>query len=222
MSSETHLSILNEVAAYYAAKLETFGSTPQGVDWNSSSSHEVRHQQFLRLLDGNADSSIIDLGCGFGDFLRFLRSSGHRGRFVGYDVAPTMIDQARKLYGESTDHLWRVGTEPTEVADFAIASGIFNVKGNVPDNTWQRYLYRTMDLLAAAGSSGFAFNVLSKSSDPDRRRSNLFYADPVEILAYCLSRYGRSVAILQDYGLYEFTILIRHSSTSEPVRLSRS
>jgi SAM-dependent methyltransferase len=204
-------SILTDVAAYYAAKLETHGSTPQGVDWNGFASHETRHGQFLRLLEVNPDASVIDLGCGYGDFLRFLRATGHRGCFVGYDIAPAMIEKARELHGESDGHRWRIGAEPTEGADFAIASGIFNVKGDVLNDCWTRYVHRTVDLLARAGRRGFAFNMLSMSSDPDRRRQNLYYAEPTEMLAHCLSHYGRSVALLQDYGLYEFTMVVRHA-----------
>ena len=204
-------SILAEVAAYYASKLEAHGSTPQGVDWNGPESHDRRHRQFLRLLDGNLDASIIDIGCGFGDFLRFLRAAGHRGHFTGYDIAPSMIQKARELHGEDADRQWRVGAEPTEVADFAIASGIFNVKGDVPNESWRRYVVRTIDMMARAGRRGFAFNVLSLSSDPDRRRPNLYYADPAEMLAHCLAQYGRSVSLLQDYGLYEFTMVVRHA-----------
>lgn len=203
--------ILQEAAAYYASKLDAHGATPQGVDWNGTDSHEQRHRQFLRLLDGNSDASIIDLGCGFGDFLRFLRTVGHRGRFIGYDIAPSMIDKARELHGEDVDRQWHLGAEPAETADFAIASGIFNVKGDVTNEIWARYVHRTIDILARAGRRGFAFNVLSMSSDPDRRRTKLYYADPVDMLAQCLARYGRSVALLQDYGLYEFTVMVRHA-----------
>jgi SAM-dependent methyltransferase len=202
-------AILSEVAAYYASKLQSHGSTPQGVDWNGRDSHELRHLQFLRLLEGSPNDSIIDLGCGFGDFLRFLRAAGHQGRFIGYDITPGMIEKARALHGEGEDRQWRIGAEPTEVADFAIASGIFNVKGDVPNELWTRYAFRTIDILARAGRRGFGFNVLSMMSDADRRRPNLYYADPAEMLAHCLSRYGRSVALMQDYGLYEFTVLVR-------------
>jgi SAM-dependent methyltransferase len=211
MKDEIESSILAEVAAYYASKLDSHGSTSQGVDWNGIESHEQRHRQFVRLLEGSPDASVIDLGCGFGDFLRFLRSTGHRGRFIGYDIAPSMIQKACELYGEGADHQWRIGAEPTEVADFAIASGIFNVKGDTPNDLWRQYVYHTIDIVARAGRQGFAFNVLSLSSDPDRRRPNLYYADPNEVLDYCLAHYGRSVALLQDYGLYEFTMIVRHA-----------
>ena len=205
--------ILSKVAAYYASKLELHGATPQGVDWNGQTSHELRHQQFLRLLDGAQDASVLDLGCGYGDFLRFLRAQGHRGKFIGYDVAPSMIEEARALHGEAADQQWRIGAHPDDVADFAVASGIFNVKGEVPDTSWTPYVLQTIDVLARAGRHGFAFNLLSLSSDPERRRPNLYYADPAGMLAHCLSRYGRSVALLQDYGLYEFTIVVRQKAT---------
>ena len=209
MSDAAESTILLKVASYYAAKLEAHGSTPQGVDWNGIDLHERRHRQFLYLLNGSPNASVIDLGCGFGDFLRFLRAEGHQGSFTGYDIAPSMIEKARQIHGESEGHRWRVGAEPTETADFAIASGIFNVKGDVPNEAWSRYVLQTIDILAQSGRRGFAFNMLSTSSDPDRRRPNLYYADPVDILAHCLSRYGRSVALLQDYGIYEFTFVVR-------------
>jgi hypothetical protein len=123
-----------------------------------------------------------------------------------------MIDKARELYSEDDDRQWRVGSAPSETADFAIASGIFNVKGDTPSDTWSSYVLRTIDVLAQTGRQGFGFNILSMSSDPERRRPDLHYAEPAEMLSYCLCRYGRSVALLQDYGLYEFTVIVRTSS----------
>lgn len=210
MSADFDATILRSVADYYAAKLAANGPTPQGVDWKGTASHELRHRQFLRLTDGDRDASVLDLGCGFGDFFRFLRAEGHRGAFVGYDVAPSMIAKAIELHGEGPDRRWRIGAQPTDVADFAVASGILNVKGAVPGEAWAQYVDAIVDTLARAGRRGFAFNVLSLSSDPQFRRPDLYYADPVETLASCLARFGRSVALLQDYGLYEFTVLVRH------------
>lgn len=204
-------NILRAVASHYAAKIAAHGATPNGVDWNSAASHELRHRQFLRLLDGSPDASVLDLGCGYGDFFRFLRASGHRGPFVGYDIVPAMIAKARELYGESADRQWRIGSEPVETADFAVASGIFNVKGDASYGCWAVYVAATIDLLARVGRHGFAFNLLSLASDRERRRADLYYADAGAMLASCLERYGRHVALLHDYGLYEFTVIVRRS-----------
>jgi SAM-dependent methyltransferase len=205
--------LLEKVAAYYASRLREHGATPRGVDWNSLESQELRHRQFLRLIDDPA-ASVLDLGCGFGDFLRFLRGTGHRGAFIGYDVAPTMIDAARGLHGEGADRTWRIGATPSEVADFAVGSGILNVKGDVPADVWELYVRDTIETLGRIGRRGFAFNVLTLCSDPERRRPDLFYADPCGMLSWCLARFGRSVALLHDYGLYEFTIIVRHPAAT--------
>jgi len=201
--------IVRQVAEYYAGKLAAHGPTAPGVDWNSETSQALRHRQFLRLFADEHAASILDLGCGYGDFLPFLRQHGFTGTYVGYDVAPEMIEAARRLHGEGSDRAWRVGAVPDETADYAIASGIFNVKGGVSIADWTNYLDRTIGILARSGTLGFAFNVLSLSSDPEFRRSDLYYADPVAMLAMLLERYGRAVALLQDYGLYEFTVLAR-------------
>ena len=204
-------TILRKVAAYYESKLAAHGPTPLGVDWNGVASHQLRHRQFLRLLDSDRNASVLDLGCGFGDFFRFLRAEGHRGDFIGYDVAAGMIAKAIELHGEGPDRRWRVGAEPADVADFAVASGILNVSGDMPVEAWTQYVHATIDILGRSGRRGFAFNMLSLSSDPEWRRPNLYYADPTEVLDYCLTRFGRSVALLQDYGLYEFTVIVRRT-----------
>ena len=144
--------------------------TARGVDWNSEESHEKRHLQFLRLLGDERDASILDLGCGYGDFLGFLRARGFSGSYTGYDISTDMIMAARRRHGEGADRRWCVGAIPSEASDYAIASGILNVKGDTPIDVWAGYVRDTIDVLACAGRRGFAFNILTLSSDPALRR----------------------------------------------------
>jgi SAM-dependent methyltransferase len=197
------------VAGYYASKLARHGATARGVDWNGEQSQILRHRQFLRLFGDEHSASVLDLGCGYGDFLRFMREQSFIGQYIGYDVAPEMITAARHVHGEADDRRWAVGATPDRRVDYAVASGIFNVKGEVSADRWRQYLDDTIDVLARVSQRGFGFNVLTSTSDPKLRRADLYYADPLELLGDCLSRYGRSVALLQDYGLWEFTILVR-------------
>lgn len=203
-------ALLAKVGAYYAGRLAEHGPTPRGVDWKDAGSHHLRHRQFLRLIEADADASVLDLGCGYGDFLPFLRASGHRGRFVGYDVALAMVEAARQMHGESDDRAFRLGAAPDAAEDYAIASGILNVKGGIPAAEWDAYVRDTILMLGRSSRRGFAFNALTLSSDPEKRRPDLHYADPVETLRFCLAQFGRHVALLQDYGLWEFTVLVRH------------
>jgi hypothetical protein len=43
-------------------------------------------------------------------------------------------------------------------------------------------------------------------------RNYLYYADPCALFDLCKRRYSKHVALLHDYGLYEFTILVRKTS----------
>jgi hypothetical protein len=94
-------------------------------------------------------------------------------------------------------------------ADYAVASGVFNVKQGAAEDAWQAYVWETIDHLAALATRGFAFNALSLYSDADKRRPDLFYADPLDCFDRCKRSYSRYVTLLHDYPLYEFTILVR-------------
>ena len=94
-------------------------------------------------------------------------------------------------------------------ADYAVASGLFNVKLDTPDAEWQQYMLDTVADLSSYGRRGFGFNVLTAYSDADRRRPDLYYADPLALFEHCRTSFSRRVALLHDYPLYEFTILVR-------------
>jgi len=51
--------------------------------------------------------------------------------------------------------------------------------------------------------------MLTKYPDAARMRSDLYYADPGFFFDYCKRNFSRNVALLHDYNLYDFTILVR-------------
>ena len=51
----------------------------------------------VRLLDRlDGDESILDLGCGNGGLARELSRRGHRGRYLGLDFSPPLLDAAQR------------------------------------------------------------------------------------------------------------------------------
>jgi hypothetical protein len=74
---------------------------------------------------------------------------------------------------------------------------------------WRAYVLETIGSLDALSTRGFAFNMLSTYSDPEKRRDDLFYADPCEMFDLCKRRFATRVALLHDYRLFEFTVLVR-------------
>ena len=47
-------------------------------------------------------------------------------------------------------------------------------------------------------------------------RDYLYYPNPCEVFDWCKRRYAKDVALLHDYGLYAFTMLVRKSPAAAP------
>ena len=202
-------SLLREVAEYYSQKLAQHGETAQGVDWNGEKSQVLRFEQLEKILDSPHDFSVNDLGCGYGAFYEFLYERHEKFNYCGIDVADSMVKAAQRRYPDRQQSQFMVASEPPEPADYSVASGIFNVRLDRSEQEWSIYLNSTLDILDRASRLGFAFNCLTSYSDTEKKRDYLYYSDPCVIFDLCKRRYSRNVALLHDYGLYEFTILVR-------------
>jgi SAM-dependent methyltransferase len=205
----TDAAIVRAVSEYYAGKLHQHGATPRGVDWKDAASQTLRFDQLLMVLRSAPEGSLADIGCGYGDLLRHMRAKGLANRYLGVDIAPEMIEAALRLHGGDGAATFAVGKLPPEPADFVVASGIFNVRLSFPAGAWEEYVAATLDDMSRMSRRGFAFNCLTSYSDPPLMREDLFYADPTKYFDLCKIRYSRQVALLHDYGLYEFTIIVR-------------
>jgi SAM-dependent methyltransferase len=203
-------SILERVERYYSGKFAEHGPTARGVDWNSAESQELRFAQLLKVCEGAEEPfSIVDYGCGYAALVPYLEARGYDFVYRGYDLSASMLDSARRKHGDSPRIDFVDDPSELEPADYTVASGIFNLKVGADDETWLRYVLETLDRIAALSMRGFAFNVLTSYSDADRMRPDLYYADPAFLFDHCKRRYSRNVALLHDYGLYEFTVIVR-------------
>jgi len=97
-------------------------------------------------------------------------------------------------------------------ADYVIGSGLFNMKLNTPEADWKTHMLRTIDRMWALSDKGMAFNSLTSYSDAEKMRADLYYADPLWLFDYCKRNLSKQVALLHDYGMYDFTILVRRES----------
>jgi SAM-dependent methyltransferase len=198
-----------QARAYYDARISTYGPTPAGVDWNSEESQMVRFEQLARLWEREPEAAVLDYGCGYGALALYLRQRGHTGSYLGFDLSNAMVTEARRCLAPWSD--CQVTTDPAVLvpADYAVASGVFNVKQGTDTATWHAYVLDGLAHLATLGTKGFAFNLLTSYSDAERQRPDLYHADPFVLFDHCRRTYSRRVALLHDYPLYEFTILVR-------------
>ena len=209
MSGKSNGSLLTEVASYYSDKLRLHGETPRGVDWNGEEGQVLRFEQLTKIIESGGPCSLVDVGCGYGAYLEFLSSRFEGISYLGIDVSEDMVLAAQRLHASRKNARFLCASNPGESAAYVVASGIFNVRMGRKDAEWFDYLQATLDVLDRTCSLGFAFNCLTSYSDEDKKRDYLYYADPCQLFDLCKRRYSRQVALLHDYGLYEFTILVR-------------
>lgn len=202
-------NILQEANAYYSDRIRKYGATNQGVDWNSIESQELRFAQLAKIFADDDDFSICDYGCGYGGLVDYLHRMGKCFQYFGVDVSAAMIEKGQDLYRKDKQVHFLHGSELLADYDYVVSSGIFNVRGEKTDNLWKEYMLEVVQSFQNHARKGFAFNCLTKYSDLDKMKNYLYYADPLFWFDYAKNNYSKNVALLHDYGLYEFTILVR-------------
>jgi len=201
-------SLLPGIAAYYEDRLTRFGATAAGVDWKDEAGQRLRFDCLLELVEDPA-ASITDFGCGVGALLGYMRDRGFTGLYRGLDISAAMVRTASSRFADDPRAVFEVGAAPPGRTDYAVASGIFNVRLDADDAAWQAHILATLAEMDRAGRRGFAFNCLTRYSDADRMKDYLFYGDPCFYFDLCKRTFSPRVALLHDYGLYEFTMIVR-------------
>jgi SAM-dependent methyltransferase len=199
--------VIDPVAAFFSAKLAEHGPTPRGVDWNSAVAQEVRFDALLRVVDEpRRPFSLLDYGCGYGSLAGHMSAQGYDGTYVGYDVSTTMVEAAGRA-SAGPGRSFTADAAALVPVDYVVASGIFNIKLDATESAWLAHMEGLVEAMDRLARRGFAFNALT--SYADRRRTDLFYADPLYWFDRCRRRYARRVALLHDYDPWDFTIVVR-------------
>jgi SAM-dependent methyltransferase len=195
---------------YFEERLTAHGTTARGVDWNSEAAQELRFSQLIKVIPPGQPFSLIDYGCGYGALAGYLLSLGYPlEKYYGFDILDSMVVKAREEYRASPQCLFTSNNQDLGLVDYSIASGIFNLKLETSFDAWTEYVVGELHKINDLSLKGFSFNMLTRYSDPEYMRPHLYYADPCFLFDYCKRHFSRNVALLHDYEVYDFTIIVR-------------
>ncbi len=200
---------LDPVKAYFEERINTHGASPRGADWNSDASQEVRFDQLLKVCDFSNPFSILDYGCGYGALADYLAKNNFSGVYHGFDIVEKAIQAARNQHASQSNCFFYTDKEKLAECDYVVASGIFNYRADHSFEAWTDYVISVLQNFNELSRKGFASNFLTKYSDAERMRADLYYADPCFLFDYCKRKFSKNVALLHDYTLYDFTVLVR-------------
>jgi SAM-dependent methyltransferase len=200
--------IFKPVVSFFSEALAKYGATPQAADWPDRDRQIRRFAELSRLFDMSRSFDVMDYGCGYGAMLDYLQSTGVPAKYFGYDITDSMLSAARDAHPEIKDKF--LSELPQGVNyDYVVASGIFNVKREIPLSAWDQIVHETIDRFDALSRRGFAFNMLTSYRESQRKRPHLYYGDPLHYFDLCLRKYSPNIALAHDYDLWDFTVIVR-------------
>ena len=199
---------LDHVKSYFDKRIREHGASPRGSDWNSETSQNIRFDQLLRVVEVQT-FSILDYGCGYGALADYLVTRGFDADYYGYDILESAIETARQAHQNASRQTFFTDTSKLPTCDYTVASGIFNFRGEQSFEQWTEYVLGVLDEFNRLSRRGFSSNFLTKYSDTEKMRPDLYYADPLFLFDHCKRNFSRNVALLHDYHLYDFTLVIR-------------
>lgn len=199
---------LDHVKTYFDKRIREHGASPRGSDWNSEASQNIRFDQLLKVVESQS-FSLLDYGCGYGGLADYLAEKGFDVEYYGYDILESAIETARQAHQEKARRTFFTEKTQLPICDYTVASGIFNFRGEQSFENWTQYVIEVLNEFNQLSRRGFSSNFLTKYSDAEKMRPDLYYADPLFLFDYCKRNFSKNVALLHDYRLYDFTLIIR-------------
>lgn len=193
----------HRIGRYRAGAVESLG-------WRAVESQSRRFEAIGALADFSGHS-ILDLGCGYGDFRSYLDGRYTGFTYLGVDQMPEFIEEAKRRWADATGTDF-VQSDFTRAqlpeSDLVVASGALIYRCATPG-----FHHEMIARFFKAARIGFAFNMLDAALFPPH--DLLVGHNRTAVTAFCRGLCS-SVKIVDGYLPDDFTVLMtRHSAQGE-------
>jgi SAM-dependent methyltransferase len=208
------LAIAKSTVARYSDRYKKLGRHVHTLGWGSEEQQHYRFNQVLRATTLH-EKSILDIGCGFGDFLSSCLDAGYKPQhYTGWDINPDLIAEAKQQHPSSNFVVLNLADQEKlePVAEIGVMLGVLNLNfKEAYDN--MAFSKIMIEKAFSAVSETLVVDFLSlyrTSSYPEE--DFVFYHDPAEMLAFALEL-TPNVRLLHDYSPIpqkEFMLVLEH------------
>lgn len=199
-----------DLKSHYQDLFNQHGKSVKSLQWSNEETQVLRFQELLRPISD--EDSVVDIGCGFGDFAAYMRANGRNGKYLGYDFVDEFIQNPNEAFKNDSNVKFEVmdvsSGEYTNEYDWFVASGIFNNK--MEDN--KAFLENALTKMFNASKKGISFNLLTKYVDFETE--GLHYFHPSDVFDFCKKNLSPLVVLNHAYRLkegiipFEFTVYV--------------
>lgn len=183
---------------FYSKSIKEFGVSAQGVHWSTQFSQYKRFEVLCSFLEKEElkNASIVDAGCGFGEFYNFLQKRELLPKeYCGIDCEAQMIQISQHRFPKTTFYVKDVLKDNLPVADYYMCSGAMNL---LP----KRLFFKFIQQCYKQCQKGFIFNFLKKES--------FNHIDPRNVIAFCKELNGEYI-LEEHYLRNDLSIFLKKS-----------
>jgi SAM-dependent methyltransferase len=189
----------------YQRRIAEHGATFASLNSGSEEKQAIRQWVHASALRGERPS-VLEIGCGLGDFYKYLIGQKRDCAYHGYDIVPEYIAECRRTYPQSkfdVRNIFLDGIDSTY--DTVVMSQVLNNRYQKSDN--MQVMQRALEL--AFQHTRVSVSVDMLSTYVDFRNPDLFYYSPEDIFRMAKAIAPR-VLIRHDYRAFEFCVQLFH------------
>jgi SAM-dependent methyltransferase len=219
-------NISKKLKTYYRKKFIKFGPTSKGVDWGDKQwAADLRNFNMLKLIKDlfvekvhvkkkmqgkrkdRQPISFLDIGCGYGHLLDLIKDKDLNIKYTGVDICSEMISYAKKKHPDNKFFCEDILDFKEKKYDYIVCNGILTQKLNVSTLSMNYYSKKIIKKMFKMCKKGIAFNLMS--THVNFQKENIYYCNPAEMLAWCMSEITSNVKLDASYKLwYEYTMYL--------------
>jgi len=182
---------------FYQDNYETYGVTAEGVAWDSAQTQKRRFSAILSCLGEIKNDTLVDAGCGFGDFYIYLKEKNRLPKaYTGLDLCAPMVKEARFRTGHKIIQR-DILSQSIPMADWYVASGSMNLLTRLETAIFIQRCFEK-------SRKGFVFNLL----EGREQQGSFSYWLAYEIITLCRP-ITEKIEIKEGYMDGDFTVLLR-------------
>ena len=193
------------IRKYYNNYYNRYGDSYKSVRWSSEETQKLRFNFLIKVFELETKTTINDLGCGLGDLVNFIDTK--RISYYGYDLSNFFVNQAKETHPKISEHFFLIdNVRQIRVADYTIASGIFN------DCFWffnkknqKKRVFNIIEQMWNKSRKGIAFNFLTPKHKK-KYYDGLLYFEVDEMIKFCIENLSPNVYLFENYTENDATL----------------
>jgi len=203
----------SRVVQRYQRRIAEHGPTFESLNSGSEEKQAIRQWVHASALRGERPS-ILEVGCGLGDFYKYLTGQKRDCSYHGYDIVPEYIAECQRVYPQARFEVRNIFLDGIDgVYDTLVMSQVLNNRYQKSDN--MQVMRRALEL--AFEHTRVSVSVDMLSTYVDFRNPDLFYYSPEEIFRMAKAIAHR-VLIRHDYRAFEFCVQLFHQDAEGYLR----